>query len=478
MYRSIVAMALIAMIASCFRIQAASVACEAGELSTCVEDLDITELSVSGTIDVRDFKFINEGLHNLVSINLGNAFVAGYECSDDECYFGKSGEFPAGELPGMCFFGKRYSSVVLPEGLKSIGEYSMAGCDKLHSIIIPSTVTEINEHAFNGSGIEELHLSGNLEMIGKGAFAGCRSLQVVDIGETTDCVIEDDAFARCVALEQVTMGGNVVSIGNGAFKGCNSLKTLKVEDGSGLAMIGDEAFMDTQLTETPFAGCSQLLRVGSWAFANASLNELSLPSYMSNVPEGVFFGNNESSTMIIPDNATNIDKFAFYGCSAINSFSIPNGMACIGDNAFESMSGLDKIVSYAKTVPELGSDVFYGINQPAVRLYVNDGLVNDYNLTEQWNLFEIMGLSNVSMTSADVAACDVRAYFDGDMLEITADTEMIRVTVVDISGIVVADIHLFDCQANVVVPNRNPSIFAARIELSNGVSHTMKLIKR
>ena len=82
------------------------------------------------------------------------------------------------------------------------------------------------------------------------------------------------------------------------------------------------------------------------------------------------------------------------------------------------------------------------------------------------------------MTSADVAACDVRAYFDGDMLEITADTEMIRVTVVDISGIVVADVHLFDCQANVVVPNRNPSIFAARIELSNGVSHTMKLIKR
>ena len=124
--------------------------------------------------------------------------------------------------------------------------------------------------------------------------------------------------------------------------------------------------------------------------------------------------------------------------------------------------GLDKIVSYAKTVPELGSDVFYGINQPAVRLYVNDGLVNDYNLAEQWNLFEIMGLSNVSMTSADVAACDVRAYFDGDMLEITADTEMIRVTVVDISGIVVADVHLFDCQANVVVPNRNPSIFAAR----------------
>ena len=60
---------------------------------------------------------------------------------------------------------------------------------------------------------------------------------------------------------------------------------------------------------------------------------------MSNVPEGVFFGNNESSTMIIPDNATNIDKFAFYGCSAINSFSIPNGMSCIGDNAFESMSG-------------------------------------------------------------------------------------------------------------------------------------------
>lgn len=477
MCKPIVVLIMLAMIASCFKMQAATVTCEAGELSSCVEDLGMTELTVSGTIDVRDFEFINKELSDLVSINLANATIEGYECKDDESYFGKSGRFIDNELPCMCFFGKRYETVILPAGLKSIGECAMAGCSKLKSISIPEPVASIEEHAFNGSGLEVLDLSGNIETIGRGAFAGCRSLRVVNIEKTAECLIGDDAFARCVMLEHVRMGNRVVSIGNGAFKGCDSLKTLQVEDDSALVSIGDEAFMDTQLAGMPFVDCRRLENVGNWAFANASLENLSLPLVMNYVPEGVFFGNGDAGAMTIPDAATGIGKYAFLGCGDIKSFSIPCGMAHIDDNAFEGLSELTSIVSRAGNVPDLGMDVFYGINQPAVRLYVNDNLVNDYNLAEQWNLFEIVGLSGVSVANADDVH-DVDAYFSGNMLEVEACAEIIRLTVADVSGIVVADVCPADCRASVAVSRQEPGIYVARIELSDGYVRTKKLIKR
>ncbi len=471
----IVVLVMLAMMASCFKMQATTVTCEAGELSSCVEDLSMTELTVSGTIDVRDFEFINEGLPDLLTINLANAIIESYECKEDESYFGKSGRFDDNELPGMCFFGKRYETVILPVGLKSIGECAMAGCSKLKSISIPESVTSIKEHAFNGSGIEELSLSGNIETIGRGAFAGCRSLRVVNIEKTARCSIGDGAFARCVMLEHAKMCNSVVSIGNGAFKGCDSMETLQVEDGSELVSIGGEAFMDTKLAGMPFVDCGRLAHVGSWAFANASLESLSLPSDMNDVPEGVFFGNYDAGAMTIPDAVTCIGKYAFLGCGNIKKFFLPGGMAYIGDNAFEGLSRLTCIVSRADNVPALGMDVFYGINQPAVSLYVNDNLVNDYNLAEQWNLFEIKGLSGVSVANA---VHDVNAYFCGDMLEVEACVEITRLTVADISGIVIVDMRPADCRATVVVPRQEPGIYVARVELSNGYVRTIKLIKR
>ena len=49
-----------------------------GTLSTLVPDLSITELTVSGTIDARDFKFIRDKVADLAILDMTNVVIVGY----------------------------------------------------------------------------------------------------------------------------------------------------------------------------------------------------------------------------------------------------------------------------------------------------------------------------------------------------------------------------------------------------------------
>ena len=65
------------------------------------------------------------------------------------------------------------SSITLPEGLTSIGEYAFASCN-LTSITIPDGVTSIGDGAFNGCyGLTSITLPEGLTSIGDGTFKDC-----------------------------------------------------------------------------------------------------------------------------------------------------------------------------------------------------------------------------------------------------------------------------------------------------------------
>lgn len=88
---------------------------EAGQLQSLIEEQHrtITNLTVSGTIDVRDFAFINDSLFHLTGINLADCTMNAFESRD--IYLGNQTRFDANCIPANTFFGfQELTTVRLP----------------------------------------------------------------------------------------------------------------------------------------------------------------------------------------------------------------------------------------------------------------------------------------------------------------------------------------------------------------------------
>ncbi|MGN0468713.1 MAG: leucine-rich repeat domain-containing protein [Acutalibacteraceae bacterium] len=73
------------------------------------------------------------------------------------------------------------SSVTLPSGLKSIGEYSFACCTNLKSINFPSTINKIGKGAFMACGLTSVVIPAKVTKIELSTFSGCENLKSIKI---------------------------------------------------------------------------------------------------------------------------------------------------------------------------------------------------------------------------------------------------------------------------------------------------------
>lgn len=83
-----------------------------------------------------------------------------------------------------------------------------------------------------------------------------------------------------------------------------------------------------------------------------------------------------------------IGPFAFDGCSGLTSLNLPAGITSIGSYAFYGCIGLTSIYVYAEKVPEIGRDVFEGVDAKKCTLYVPMGTRDDYWLSNFGDYFE------------------------------------------------------------------------------------------
>ncbi len=443
-----------------------------GRLRSLVTDTCVRRLTVSGVIDVRDLDFISSSLTELETLDMSGVSIAGYACSDGESYFDCTGPFASNELPQFCFFGKRYDSVILPDDLESIGEGALAGTGSLTVIELPATVTRIGDYAVNGSGITSLVIPNTVIEIGKGAFSSCGALQEVEISAS---VVGDEAFARCGSLRKVVFGNNVKTIGTGAFAGCHNLAEAIVGAESGLEVIGDRAFIDTSLAGRPFDSCHLLSHVGKWAFANTLVEHAFLPQGMSEMPEGVYFNATQVRDVSITSSAEVIGDYALYNCNSVLSVSIPGSVKEIGDYAFAGMCGLKSVYSYPVKVPETGENVFAAIDQPLVDLVVDAGAADAYRTANQWKEFRIEILSGTDETVASGAT--VKAWFSGALLNVRSDIDMLRLTLVDASGVVVSDKFTQSRDVSIDTGLWSGNFYVLSIVLANNANEIIKLIR-
>ena len=151
------------------------------------------------------------------------------------------------------------TSVIIPEGVTSIGDYAFYWCTSLTSITIPNSVTSIGDDAFRGcSSLTSVTIGNSVTSIGSWAFEYCSSLTSVTLtGSTIESFCQSitnklllDAGAggsRKIEVNDheitdLIIPNSVTSIGESAFSGCSSLTSITIPNS--VTSIGDDAFRD------------------------------------------------------------------------------------------------------------------------------------------------------------------------------------------------------------------------------------------
>ena len=256
-------------------------------------------------------------------------------------------------------------TVIIKNGVTSIGNCAFDGCSSLTSATIPNSVTGIGNWAFYGcSSLTSATIPDSVTSIGEDAFNGCKSLTSVTIPNSVTS-IANGAFSNCSSLTSVTIPDGVTSIGESAFYGCSSLTNVTIP--KSVTSIGDWAFSNcTSLTTVTIPKSVTRIGFGAFSGSNATITVASGNSEYCSVAGALY--NKQKTTLFypgmikdgsfrIPNSVTTIAYSAFEGCSSLTSVTIPNSVTSIGWYAFRDCSSLTRI-TIPNSVTSIGEWVF------------------------------------------------------------------------------------------------------------------------
>ena len=232
-------------------------------------------------------------------------------------------------------------NVILGNSVVSIGEIAFGGfengCTSLTSVYIPDGVTSIGNYAFYYcTSLTSVYIPDGVTSIGDGTFYGCTSLTSINIPESVTS-IGGGILGECTSLTSVYIPDGVTSIGDSTFYGCTSLTSVHIPEG--VTKIGEGAFLE----------CT-------------SLTSVHIPEGVTSIGEslgdGVFGECSSLTSVYIPRSVTNIERNTFIGCSSLTSIDIPEGVTTIEDGTFNNCTSLSSISLHSTTAPIINGDAF------------------------------------------------------------------------------------------------------------------------
>ena len=233
------------------------------------------------------------------------------------------------------------TSVTIPKSVTSIGESAFGDCTSLTSVTIPNSVTSIGKGAFyNCSSLTSVTIPNSVTSIGEDAFYNCTSLTRVTIPSSVTS-IEASTFSRCSSLTSVTIPNGVTHIAANTFSGCSALTSVTIPNS--VTSIGDSAFDDcTSLTGVTIP--SSVTRIGDSTFSGcSSLTRITIPGSVTRIGQSVFENCSSLTRITIPNSVTSIGWKAFKGCKSLPSVTIPNSVTSIRPSAFENCTSLTSV---------------------------------------------------------------------------------------------------------------------------------------
>ena len=120
------------------------------------------------------------------------------------------------------------SKVIVGTGIKNVGGYAFAGDTGLKEIILPNSITSINEYSFMYcTNLSNITIPEKVTNIGVQAFYACKNLKEIILPNSITS-INKNSFTYCTNLSSITIPEKVTNIDFQAFYGCTNLIKVKI----------------------------------------------------------------------------------------------------------------------------------------------------------------------------------------------------------------------------------------------------------
>ena len=333
-----------------------------GTLDACIaakglEVSKVRNLKLTGTITARDFGVMRRMMTDLSALNLKEVKIVkgeGGEFGPNLYYAGVEND---DEIPGEALTNKKsLTSLVLPDKIKKICSNAFSDCNMLTgSLIIPEGVEEIELAAFrsctnlNGA----LKLPSTLKYLGRmagytsywdGPFKDCGFVGELVLPESLE-VIGWGAFEGCRSLYgELRLPENLKQLGQSAFSGMVNM-VGSIEIPLGVTTIEENTFGSSGFNGT-LTLHDGITSIGEGAFRNTALKgELHLPKNLEVISKESFCGCDFSGKLVIPKTVRQIGDKAFaWNWRLMGTLEIPEGVLSIGAGAFAQCRMLEGVI--------------------------------------------------------------------------------------------------------------------------------------
>ena len=207
-----------------------------------------------------------------------------------------------GDYAFECRASEQIRSVVVPEGVREIGERAFWECTSIESVTLPDTVTSI----------------------GNEAFYMCSSLKSFKFPESA-LDLGSGILSFCTSLKSVTLPSGMKTLPGGTFAMCHSLTDVELPEG--LKRIGTSAFNECM-----------------------SLKSIRIPDTVSEIFGAAFTYCFELESIEIPEGVIQLYDMTFRKCSSLRTVTLPSTLNLIGPEAFDGCDNLEEVI-YKKTLP-------------------------------------------------------------------------------------------------------------------------------
>lgn len=205
----------------------------------------------------------------------------------------------------------------------------------------PESLKTIGLLAFAQSGLTSVMLPNGLETLGDSAFQDCQQLQQVSIPYTLSA-IPAYAFLRCNNLATIDVPVSIYKIGLGAFYDCSNLESIYLPDN--ITIIENDAFhgvpQNAEIHAYRKSYAAQYAKDNHFAlvYSDSVMNapDLWLPASLTEIGEEAFAGN-PAEWIKLSAKVTTIGPRAFADCMNLTEIYIPETATSISATAFEGV---------------------------------------------------------------------------------------------------------------------------------------------
>ena len=283
-------------------------------------------------------------------------------------------------------------TVVLREGIESIGGSFFQGCSSLEQVTFPSTLTRLREYAFKDcTDLKGIDLNGCrlVHVSTTSPFLGCTSLRTeVIAGDNLVFALRDEtgiyhvpegirsiynwAYTACDNMVELYLCDTLVDVWSDSLSTCTRLAKLHdIPNGLNLwrgalknTAISEPVISDNVLYYVPdvfmeYTVTSEIRSIGNSAFyGNEKLESVKFEGSMNNLTMGtlLFWDCKNLSNVQLPKGLSFIPVGMFRGCTSLESIDL-TGVSYIYSGAF-SDSGL-KSVTIPASVNTIEQQVFF-----------------------------------------------------------------------------------------------------------------------